>query len=329
MNNERTTGSVEHFKHARIVSVGTSVPDTVLTNSDFEKMVDTNDEWIVTRTGIKSRHVAAKGSGITTAGLGSAAARVALERAKTAPEQVDGIICATITPDGLFPSTACKIQAELGCRGAFAFDIAAACAGFVYGLSLANNFIAAGQGSTFLVVGSEMLSRITDYKDRATCILFGDGAGAAVVKGTNDADTGILSACLASDGSLGKILFCNLWDESRFMYMEGREVFKYAVRMMADMAKKAVAEAGLTLEDIDYLVPHQANIRIIKTLGETLNIAPEKVIVNLENFGNTSSASIPLAFNEAIRDGRIRKGSTVLLTSLGGGVTVAGAVVRF
>jgi len=329
MSNERTTGSVEHFKRARIVSVGTSVPDTVLTNSDFEKMVDTNDEWIVTRTGIKSRHVAAKGSMVTTAGLGSAAARLALERAKTAPEQVDGIICATITPDGLFPSTACKIQADLGCRGAFAFDIAAACAGFVYGLSLAKNFIAAGQGSTFLVVGSEMLSRITDYTDRATCILFGDGAGAAVVQGTNDKDTGIQSVCLSSDGSLGKILYCNLWDDSRFMYMEGREVFKYAVRMMAEVTKKAVAEAGLTLDDIDYFIPHQANIRIIKTLGETLNIAPEKVIVNLENFGNTSSASIPLALNEAIQDGRIRKGSTVLLTSLGGGVTVAGAVIRF
>jgi|WetSurMetagenome_2_1015567.scaffolds.fasta_scaffold114395_2 3-oxoacyl-[acyl-carrier-protein] synthase III len=329
MIDERTTGSVEHFKRAKIVSVGTSVPDTVLTNSDFEKMVDTTDEWIVTRTGIKSRHVAAKGSGTTTAGLGSAAARVALERAKIAPEQVDGIICATITPDGLFPSTACKIQADLGCRKAFAFDIAAACAGFVYGLSLANNFIGAGQGSTFLVVGSEMLSRITDYKDRKTCILFGDGAGAAVVQGTNDEKTGILSVCLGSDGTLGKILYCNLWEESRFMYMEGREVFKYAVRMMADMAKKAVAEAGLTFSDIDYLVPHQANIRIIKTLGEALNMAPEKVVVNLENFGNTSSASIPLAFNEAIKDGRIRKGSTVLLTSLGGGVTVAGAVVRF
>jgi 3-oxoacyl-[acyl-carrier-protein] synthase III len=334
MNNERTTGSVEHFKRARIVSVGTSVPDTVLTNSDFEKMVDTTDEWIVTRTGIKSRHVAARGSAVTTAGLGSAAARLALERAKIAPEQVDGIICATITPDGLFPSTACKIQADLGCRRAFAFDISAACAGFVYGLSLANNFIGAGQGSTFLVVGSEMLSRITDYKDRATCILFGDVAGAAVVQGTNDGDAGIgdagiRSVCLGSNGSLGKILYCNLWDENRFMYMEGREVFKHAVRMMSEMAKKAVAEAGLTLDDIDYLVPHQANIRIIKTLSETLNVAPEKVVVNLENFGNTSSASIPLALNEAIQDGRIKKGSTVLLTSLGGGITVASAVVRF
>ena len=326
--------SVEHFKRAKIISVGTSVPDTVLNNSDFEKMVDTTDEWIVTRTGIRSRHIAARDSGVTTAGLGSVAAQTALERANIAPDQVDGIICATITPDGLFPSTACKIQAELGCRRAFAFDISAACAGFLYGLSLAQNFILSGKGSTCLVIGSEILSRITDYKDRATCILFGDGAGAAVVQGTNDGDAGtsgagILSVCLGSDGSLGKILKCNLWEESHFMYMEGREVFKQAVRMMSEIARKAVAEAGLTFGDIDYLIPHQANIRIIRSLGETLKIAPEKVVVNLENFGNTSSASIPLALNEATRDGRIKKGSTVLFTSLGGGVTVAGAVVRF
>jgi 3-oxoacyl-[acyl-carrier-protein] synthase-3 len=309
--------------------VGTSVPDTKLTNSDFEKMVDTTDEWIVTRTGIRSRHIAAKGSAVTTASLGSAAARTALERGHLAPDMVDGIICATITPDGLFPSTACKIQADLGCRRAFAFDIAAACAGFIYGLSLAQNFILSGQGSTFLVVGSEILSRITDYKDRATCILFGDGAGAAVVQGTNDGSAGIISCCLGSDGTLGNIIYCNLWGDSRFTVMEGREVFKHAVRMMADMAKRSVEEAGLTLNDIDYLIPHQANIRIINSLRETLGMAPEKVVVNLENFGNTSSASIPLALNEALRDGRIRKGSTVLFTSLGGGLTLGGAVVRF
>ena len=320
---------MEHFKAAKIVSVGTCVPDTVLTNSDFEKMVDTTDEWIVTRTGIRKRHVVAKGSPVTTAQLGSGAARSALERAGIKPEQVDGIVCATVSPDGLFPSTACKIQAELGCRRAFAFDISAACAGFIYGLSLAKNFICTGQGATILVVGSEILSRVTDYKDRATCILFGDGAGAAVVQGTNDVNAGILSICLGSDGTLGSILYCDLWGDSRFMVMEGREVFKHAVRMMSDMAFKALAAAGLTLGDIDYLVPHQANIRIINTLREALKLAPEKVVVNLENFGNTSSASIPLALNEAIQDGRIRKGSTVLFTSLGGGVTVASAVVRF
>ena len=317
------------LRRARIVSIGTCVPDTVLTNSDFEKMVDTTDEWILTRTGIRQRHIVPKGSTITTAQLGSTAARIALERGGIAPDQVDGIICATITPDGLFPSTACKIQAQLGCRQALAFDISAACAGFVYGITLARNFILSGQGSTFLVVGSEILSRATDYKDRATCILFGDGAGAAVVQGTDDDQTGILSACLSSDGTLGDILYCDLWGENRFMVMEGREVFKHAVRMMSDMALKAVAAAGLKLGDIDYLVPHQANIRIINSLRETLKVDPEKVVVNLENFGNTSSASIPLALNEAMKDGRIKKGSTVLFTSLGGGITVASAVVRF
>jgi 3-oxoacyl-[acyl-carrier-protein] synthase-3 len=320
---------VAHFEGAKIVSIGTYVPDTVLTNSDFEKMVDTTDEWIVTRTGIRKRHIVPKGSALTTARLGSNAARSALEKACVAPEQVDGIICATVSPDGLFPATACKIQADLGCSGAFAFDISAACAGFVYSLSLAKNFILCGQGSTFLVVGSELLSRVTDYKDRATCILFGDGAGAAVVQGTNDERAGILSVCLGSDGRLGDILYCDLWGDNRFMVMEGREVFKHAVRMMSDMALKAVTAAGLSISDIDYLVPHQANIRIINTLRETLKMAPEKVVVNLENFGNTSSASIPLALNEAMLDGRIRRGSTVLFTSLGGGVTVGSAVVRF
>jgi 3-oxoacyl-[acyl-carrier-protein] synthase-3 len=324
---------VENFMRARIVSIGTCVPETVLTNKDFEKMVDTSDEWIVTRTGIRNRHVVPKGSTITTAQLGSNAARSALEKAGIAPDQIDGIICATVSPDGFFPSTACKIQAALGCRKVMAFDISAACAGFVYGLSLARNFIFSGQGSTFLVVGSEILSRFTDYKDRATCILFGDGAGAAVVQAVaNDNNTGgagILSICLSSDGTLGDILYCNLWGENRYMVMEGREVFKNAVRMMSDMSLKAVAAAGLNLGDIDYLVPHQANIRIINALRETLKVAPEKVVVNLENYGNTSSASIPLALNEAIIDGRIKKGSTVLFTALGGGITVASAVVRF
>jgi 3-oxoacyl-[acyl-carrier-protein] synthase-3 len=312
------------------VSIGTCVPDTVLTNIDFEKMVDTTDEWIVTRTGIRQRHIVPKGSTVTTAQLGSTAARIALEKGGIAPDQIDGIICATVSPDGFFPSTACKIQAQLGCRKVMAFDISAACAGFVYGITLARSFILSGEGSTFLVVGSEILSRVTDYKDRATCILFGDGAGAAVVQAEEtDGHRGILSACLGSDGTLGDIIYCDLWGENRFMVMEGREVFKHAVRIMSDMALRAVAAAGLTLSDIDYLVPHQANIRIINSLRETLKMEPDKVVVNLENYGNTSSASIPLALNEAMKDGRIKNGSTVLFTSLGGGIAVASAVVRF
>lgn len=317
----------------KISSIGVAVPDTVLTNSDFEKMVDTTDEWIVTRTGIRKRHIVPKGSPVACAELGSNAARSALEKAGVAPDQVDGIICATVFPDTFFPSTACHIQAMLGCRPVMAFDIATACAGFIYGLALAKNFILAGQGTTILVIGSEILSRGTDYRDRTTCILFGDGAGAAVVQAKADSgkadSAGILSTCLGSDGSLSKILYCNAWGDNRFIMMEGREVFKYAVRMMTDMAYKAIAAAGLTIDDIDYLVPHQANIRIIDALRDAMKLPPEKVVVNLENYGNTSSASIPLALNDAMADGRIKKGSTVALTSLGGGLTVASAVVRF
>jgi 3-oxoacyl-[acyl-carrier-protein] synthase III len=314
----------------KIASIGVCVPDTVLTNSDFEKMVDTTDEWIVTRTGIRKRHIVPKGSMVAGAELGSNAARSALEKAGVTPEQVDGIICATVSPDTFFPSTACHIQAILGCRRAMAFDLSAACAGFVYGLALAKNFILAGEGTTILVVGSEVLSRATDYSDRATCILFGDGAGAAVVQPvTDDSAAGILSTCLGSDGSLGKILYCNAWGDDRRIMMEGREVFKNAVRMMTDMAYKAIDAAGLTIDDIDYLVPHQANIRIIDAVRDAMKMPPEKVVVNLENYGNTSSASIPLALNDAMADGRIKKGTTVAFTSLGGGITVASAVVRF
>jgi 3-oxoacyl-[acyl-carrier-protein] synthase III len=320
---------VGKFKQARIVSIGTYVPDNVMTNNDFEKIVDTTDQWIVERTGIRKRHIVPKGSAITNAQLGTQAARVALEKAGVLPEQVDGIICATVTPDTFFPSTACHIQAALGATKAFAFDISAACAGFVYSLSLAKNFILAGQGSTYLIIGSEVLSRATDYTDRATCILFGDGAGAAVVQGTDDENTGILSTCLSSDGTLANILYCNAWGENRYMFMQGREVFKNAVRMMVDMSYKALAAAGLSLGDIDYLVPHQANMRIINAIRDTLKLPQEKVVGNLENYGNTSSASIPIALNEAIDDGRVKKGSTLLLAALGGGITVASAVVRY
>ena len=320
---------MEKTRRSRIVSIGAYVPETILTNADFEKMVDTTDEWIITRTGIRQRHVVPRDSGITNAQLGSNAARQALEKAGVAPEDVDGIICATVTPDTLFPSTACHIQAALGCKNAFAFDCLAACAGFIYGLTLANNFILTGQGKTYLVVGTEILTRATDYTDRGTCILFGDGAGAAVVQLTDDMSSGILSTNLWSDGTQHEILYLKTWGPDQLMHMEGREVFKQAVRVMSECAVKAIAEAGLTFGDIDYVIPHQANIRIIKAIGEHLQLPPEKVVINLENYGNTSSASIPLALYEAIRDGRIKKGTTVVMTSLGGGLAAGGAVVRF
>lgn len=316
------------FERSKILSIGTYSPENVMTNADFEKIVNTTDEWIVTRTGIRERHVVPKGQGITTAQLGTNAAREALTKAGITPEAVDGIICATVTPDTLFPSTACQIQAALGCKNAFAFDCLAACAGFVYALTLADNFIRGGQGTTFLIIGSEILTRATDYSDRATCILFGDGAGAAVVQGTNDANTGVLSTHLWSDGTHGDILSLNVWGEDRFMHMEGREVFKHAVRMMTDAALSAVTAARLTMDQIDFLIPHQANIRIIKAVAEHLKVPPQKMVINVEKYGNTSSASIPLALSEAMKEGRIKKGHTIALTSLGGGLAVGSAVVR-
>ena len=300
-----------------------------MTNKDFESFLDTSDEWIVTRTGIRERRIVPKGSTVGVAELGANAARIALERAGVALEKVDGIICATVTPDTFYPSTACRIQAALGCKNAFAFDCVAACAGFVYGLTLANNFIHAGQGETYLVVGSEILSRTVDWTDRATCILLGDGAGAVVVQGTNDPETGLLSSSLWSDGTLGDILYLPVWAEKRFMIMKGSEVFKHAVRMMTESSRKALAAAELTIDDIDLLIPHQANIRIIKAVGENLKLPWEKVVTNLEYYGNTSSASIPLALNDVWNAGRIKKGVTVLFSALGGGLAVGSAVVRF
>ena len=299
-----------------------------MTNKDFESFLETSDEWIVTRTGIRERHIVPRGSSVRVSELGTNAARVALERSGVAPEQVDGIICATVTPDSLYPSTACTLQANLGCKNAFAFDILAACAGFVYAMSIANSMILSGQAKTILIVGAEILTKTVDWTDRATCILFGDAAGAAVVQGTNE-DEGILSTCLGSDGDHGDILNFSPWGENRFMYMRGNDVYKHAVRLITEIGQKAVAAAGLTIDEIDLLIPHQANIRIIRAVGEHLHMPGEKVVTNLERYGNTSSASIPLALNEAWGEGRIKQGTKVLFASLGGGLAYAGAVVRF
>jgi 3-oxoacyl-[acyl-carrier-protein] synthase III len=320
---------VTTFKSVRILSVGTAVPETVMTNKDFEKFLDTTDEWIVTRTGIHERRILPRDTTVTNAELGSKAARIALERAGVLPENVDGIVCATTTPDNFFPSTACEIQALLGCKNAFAFDCHAACAGFVYGLSIAQNFIRAGQVKTFLVIGAEIMSRSMDWTDRATCILFGDGAGAAVVQGSMEENTGILATHLGADGTQGDILKLPVWTDKRKLTMKGNEVFKHAVRMMSDISLKVVAEAGLTLDQIDYFIPHQANIRIIKAIGEFLKMPTEKVLCNLDRFGNTSSASIPLVLNDAWNEGKIKKGTQVLFTALGGGLASGSAVVRF
>jgi 3-oxoacyl-[acyl-carrier-protein] synthase III len=300
-----------------------------MTNKDFEAFLDTSDEWIVKRTGIRERHIVPRDQMMYASEFGTNASRTALERAGVTPDQVNGIICATITPDSFYPSTACKMQAALGCKNAFAFDLMAACAGFVTALSVANNFILTGQAKTMLVVGTEILTKTVDWTDRGSCILFGDGAGACVLQATDDPDTGILSTALAADGSHGDILKLPVWEEKRVMMMKGNEVFKHAVRMISDISLKSIAEAGLTLDQIDLYIPHQANIRIIEAVGEQLKLPKEKVVTNLERFGNTSSASIPLALDEAWQGGRIKKGTTVVFGSMGGGLAIAGATVRF
>jgi 3-oxoacyl-[acyl-carrier-protein] synthase III len=314
---------------AKILSVGTYVPDTVLSNSRFESFLNTNDEWIESRTGISERRVvnmpyAAPGD-MTAAEMGCRAARTAMERAGVPPEDVDGIVVATFTPDNFFPSTACRMQADLGCTGAFAFDISAACAGFVYALTVASNMIAAGQAETMLVVGSEVISKTLDWSDRGTCILFGDGAGVAVLKAA-PGDAGVVSTYLSSDGTMGDLLYLPSWGEERFLKMKGNEVFKQAVRLMSDASLKAVGRAGMKLNDIDLLIPHQANKRIIQAIAETLKLPEEKVMINIKKYGNTSSASIPLALEEAWADGRVKDGSRVLFVGLGGGFTVGSAV---
>jgi 3-oxoacyl-[acyl-carrier-protein] synthase-3 len=306
------------------------VPEKVMTSAEFEKIIDTTEEWIVTRTGIRERHIMAKEVEMPASVLGANAARIALERAGRTPADIDAIICATFTPDSFFPSTACRIQTALGCCNAFAFDVSAACAGFVYALTLANSLVISGQCARVLVVGAEVISKSLDWTDRTTCILFGDGAGAVVVEASDDASgRGIQKAILHSDGAYGDILELPAWGEKRTMRMKGNEVFKHAVRMMSEVSQNVITQAGLTLDDIDLFIPHQANVRIIGAVGQQLGLPPHKVVCNVERFGNTSSASIPLALDEAWSKGKIVAGSRVLFTALGGGLTVGSVLVRF
>jgi 3-oxoacyl-[acyl-carrier-protein] synthase-3 len=308
------------------------VPPQILTNKDLEKIIDTSDEWITKRTGIRERHIVPKDESIHVYDLGAQAAQQALERAGIAPESVDAIICATFSPDNFFPTTACKMQDMLGCKHAFAFDISAACAGFVYALTLANSLIASGQCDTVVVVGAEIASRTLDWTDRTTCILFGDGAGAVVLTASDDDTKGILSTYLYSDGSLGDILTLPAWSATggrQFMKMQGGEVYKHAVRLMSDAVNKALAAAGLSINDLDLLIPHQANLRIIEAIGKHMKLPKEKVIVNVDRYSNTGSASIPLALNEAWQNGRITDGTITAFSALGGGLASGSVVIRW
>ncbi|GIP52166.1 beta-ketoacyl-ACP synthase III [Paenibacillus vini] len=319
-----------------IVGFGKYVPEKVLTNADLEKMVETNDEWIVSRTGIRERHIAAPEQ--ATSDLAYEAAVRALESAGMAAEDLELIIVATVTPDMTFPSTACILQDKLGAKKAAAFDLSAACSGFVYSMATANGFLQTGMYNNALIIGADTLSRITDYTDRNTCVLFGDGAG-AVVLGEVPQGRGFLSFDLGAEGAGGPLLKLEgggsrlpasqetVQGGKHFIYMNGREVFKFAVRVMGTATEEVLRKAGKTKEDIDLFVPHQANIRIIQSAMQRLDLPEEKCVINVDKYANTSAASIPLALVEAAEEGRIKEGDTVLLVGFGGGLTWGASVL--
>lgn len=312
-----------------IISTGSYLPEKVMTNSDLEKIVDTSDEWITQRSGIKQRHIA--GESETTSDMAVKAAESAIELANITPNDIDGIIVATTTPDQTFPSVAVKVQAELGVPEGIAFDVQAVCTGFVYALATADNFIKAGQLKRVLVIGAEKMSAVLDWNDRTTCVLFGDGAGAVILEAKDQKDGGILSTHLYANGNYKDILYTNggvsSTGESGHIVMHGREVFKHAVKLMAGAVEAALSENNMTAEDVDWLVPHQANARIIEATAKKLNLPMERVIMTVAEHGNTSAASIPLAFDYAMRSGQIKKGESVLFEALGGGLTWGSALV--
>ncbi|ESY72183.1 ketoacyl-ACP synthase III [Mesorhizobium sp. M1050] len=314
---------------------GAALPRRIMKNADFEGMVETSDEWIAQRTGIRQRHIA--GDDETTASLGEAAARAALANAGLTPADIDLVVLATSTPNNTFPATAVDIQNRLGMHHGFAFDLQAVCSGFVYAVATADLYIRGGLAKRVLVIGSETFSRILDWSDRSTCVLFGDGAGAVVVEageGTGAiADRGVLAASLRSDGTHKDKLFVDGGPSTTgtvgHLRMEGREVFKHAVGMITDVIEATFAQAGITADDLDWFVPHQANKRIIDASAKKLGIAEQKVVVTVDLHGNTSAASVPLALSVAVADGRIKKGDLVLLEAMGGGFTWGAVLVRW
>ncbi len=325
-------------QNAGIIGMGHSYPEGILTNADLEKMVDTNDEWITTRTGIKQRHKAAENE--YTSQFGSRAALQALERSGLRPEDIDIIVCATTTPDQIMPSTGALIQAQIGAVNAAGMDIFAACSGFIYGLTMVESMIKTGQIRYALVIGAEVLTKYVDYTDRGTCVIFGDGAGAAVV-GPVPEGKGILATKIKSDGRYEEQLYCpgggtklgttheTIENRDHFFKMKGNELFKVAVRSMADISAEMLEKAGYTVDDVDIVIPHQANQRITDAVASRLGVPEEKVYSNIAEMGNTSSASIPIAIDECIQSGKIKEGSLVLLTAFGGGVTWGATVIRF
>jgi 3-oxoacyl-[acyl-carrier-protein] synthase-3 len=325
--------------HAAILGIGAYAPERVMTNAELERMVDTSNEWIIERTGIEQRHVAAESEAASD--LAVKAARDALEMANTRPEELDLIVCATVTGDMPFPSTACYVQAKLGAPQAAAFDVGAGCTGFLYGMHVVQHLIRAGAHRRVLLIGVEVLSRVLDWTDRATCVLLGDAAGAAVLGPAPGPGRGILATNIAADGWKGELLHLpaggSLHPASHetidagmhYFKMNGRETFKHATRNMEEIAGKTLQDAGLSLGDVDLLVPHQANLRIISYVAKQLELPMEKVFTNVQRYGNTSSASIPLALTEAHRAGRVKEGQAILMVAFGAGLTWGAAALRW
>ena len=322
----------------KITGTGSALPEKVLTNFDLEKMVDTTDEWIVARTGIRERRIAAEGEYTST--FAALAAQRALDAAGVSAEEIDLIVVGTLTPDFPFPATACIVQQAIKATNAVCFDLSAACSGFIYALATAEKFIASGQVKKALVIGAEVLSRIVDWTDRNTCLLFGDGAGAVVLEAT-EGENGVLSTHMHSDGNYWEILYQkgagsrypathqNVDDKMVYLTMQGNEVFKLAVRAMGEVCLEALEANGLTPDQVKLFIPHQANRRIVDSVGKRLGITDERAFVNLDRYGNTSAASIPIALDEAVRAGRLTEGDILLLTAFGGGLTWGASAIRW
>lgn len=325
-------------RRALLAATGSALPEKVLSNSDLESMVDTSDEWITTRTGIKERRLVSDGQ--TTASLSLSAAQKAIENAKMDPEDLDLIICGTITPEMVCPSTACFVQNGLGIGHCAAFDLAAACSGFTYGISTASAFISSGQNENVLVIGAETLSNITDYSDRSSCILFGDGAGAVVLRAVEDTDKGVIYSCMSADGSYWQTINCQAYGsrhpvtkplpdpKHQFLMVNGRETYQTAVRTIVDLIEQAYVACGITSDDVARIIPHQMNARIIESVTKRLGVSDDKMYVNIEKFGNTSAASIPIALDEAVQNGHLAEGDLIILVAFGAGLTWGINVIR-
>ncbi|MFC5743450.1 beta-ketoacyl-ACP synthase III [Dyella tabacisoli] len=320
--------------YARITGTGSALPEKVLTNADLEQFVETSDEWIRTRTGIRQRHVVAEGE--TTGDLSYRAAQIALEAAGVKASELDLIVLGTTTPDIIFPSTACLVQHRLGANGCAAFDVNAACSGFVYALGIADKFIRSGHSKKVLVIGAETLTRMVDWTERETCVLFGDGAGAVVLEASSE--PGIYATCLHADGAYKDLLYNPVGVSAGFndepnhgvrIHMSGREVFKVAVKTLDSLVEETLQAAGMEASQIDWLIPHQANLRIIEATAKRLNMPMEQVIVTVDKHANTSSGSVPLALDYAVRSGKVQRGQNLLLEAFGGGFTWASALLRY